>query len=467
MVRGELGTKTVFENDVNLAALGERWHGLGKDVDHFVYLHLGTGVGLGIVVGGELYRGSGGAAGEVGYLPLWGTDLRDPESRRRGPLDRAASADGVVRAARTRGAAGIAHGRAGVRRGGRRAMRARERVVRAEAERIALTVAAVAAVLDPGLVILGGGIGANGELLLAPVRERLAEVSPFRPRVEASACARRRRCTARCRWRSPPHTSSCSTGGRRRRDASRRPHAADPRITQAGHDRGAPPRRRSRHETMDDARSRRSAWLAAACSGRTTPGLGPGPDGEPERVARTRHARSSRASGPPSASVTSGRSRSRPASKSTYAWITVDAKCGVTEEQQIAAINAGNPPDVFLSFGVDNVGRFCESGAWADLNPYIDDAERGDRPAATFPEAALTYTSFDGVQCSLPFLTDAYGIYYNLDHLRGRRALGTADHHGRAHRVRQGAHAPSRRRLDRGRRVRARAPTTTAAAATS
>ena len=61
-----------------------------------------------------------------------------------------------------------------------------KRVVRGEADRIALTVAAVAAVLDPELVILGGGIGANGELLLDPVRERLADVSPFRPRVEAS-----------------------------------------------------------------------------------------------------------------------------------------------------------------------------------------------------------------------------------------------------------------------------------------
>ena len=66
--------------------------------------------------------------------------------------------------------------------------------------------------------------------------------------------------------------------------------------------------------------------------------------------------------------------------ESTYPWITVDAKCGITEEQQIAAINAGNPPDVFLSFGVDNVGRFCDSGAWADLNQYIDDPNVGDRP---------------------------------------------------------------------------------------
>jgi DNA-binding transcriptional ArsR family regulator len=84
LVHRELGTNPIFENDVNLAALGERWRGLGRDVDEFVYLHIGTGVGLGIVVHGELYRGAGGAAGEVGYLPLWGTDVRAPASRKRG-----------------------------------------------------------------------------------------------------------------------------------------------------------------------------------------------------------------------------------------------------------------------------------------------------------------------------------------------------------------------------------------------
>ena len=91
-VRRELGTNVLLENDVNLAALGEQWHGLGKGVDDYVYLHLGTGVGLGIVIGGELHRGHSGAAGEVGYLPLVGTDPVQPRSRRRGALDEMAGA---------------------------------------------------------------------------------------------------------------------------------------------------------------------------------------------------------------------------------------------------------------------------------------------------------------------------------------------------------------------------------------
>jgi predicted NBD/HSP70 family sugar kinase len=185
LVQAELGTKTAFENDVNLAALGERWQGLGKDVDNFVYLHLGTGVGMGLVLNGELFQGSAGAAGEVGYLPLSGTDLKDPASRRRGPLDAAASAAGVVASAKRLGMQPPLTAKRvfnAARAGDRRAVR----VVRKEAERIALAIAAVASVVDPELVILGGGIGGNGDLLLDPVEAELTTLSPFRPRVETS-----------------------------------------------------------------------------------------------------------------------------------------------------------------------------------------------------------------------------------------------------------------------------------------
>lgn len=184
LVQRELGTKTIFENDVNLAALGEAWRGIGHDVDPFVYLHIGTGVGLGIVLGGELYRGAGGAAGEVGYLPLWGTEPWDPESRRRGALDRTASAGGVVEAAKRAGMSGPLSAER-VFAAAADGDRAARKVVAQEADRIAMTIAAVAAVLDPGLVILGGGIGANRELL-EPVQARVPELSPFRPAIEAS-----------------------------------------------------------------------------------------------------------------------------------------------------------------------------------------------------------------------------------------------------------------------------------------
>ena len=186
LVHEELGTNIAFENDVNLAALGEQWRGLGKGVGNFVYLHLGTGVGMGMVLNGELYRGGSGAAGEVGYLPLAGTDTKDPSSLRRGPLDSAASATGVVAEATRLGMSPPLTAKR-VFEEARKGDRAARRVVAFEARRIALAIAAVAAVVDPELVILGGGIGSNGDLLLEPVVRELHELSPFRPRVVASS----------------------------------------------------------------------------------------------------------------------------------------------------------------------------------------------------------------------------------------------------------------------------------------
>src|SRR5439155_1755176 len=102
-LRRELGTNLSFENDVNLAAIGERARGHGRDVDSFVYLWVGTGVGMGLVLNGELYRGTHGAAGEIAYLPVGPGDPKDPVNRRRGTFEEAAAAAGIVRAAQDLG----------------------------------------------------------------------------------------------------------------------------------------------------------------------------------------------------------------------------------------------------------------------------------------------------------------------------------------------------------------------------
>jgi multiple sugar transport system substrate-binding protein len=96
-----------------------------------------------------------------------------------------------------------------------------------------------------------------------------------------------------------------------------------------------------------------------------------------------------------------------------YPWITVDSVGGIGDPKALAAINAGTPPDAILSFGVDNVGKFCSSGAWIDLKPYIEGPDGIDM--SQFPAPALQYTAFNGVQCSLPFMTDTFGFYYNKD----------------------------------------------------
>jgi len=182
---GELGTQVGVENDVNLAAVGERWKGLGQGVRDFGFLSIGTGVGMGLVLGGELYRGSRGAAGEVGYLPI-GSDPHDPHVRRRGAFEEATNAAGVVRTAREAGMTGPLTPQkvfALARRGDPTACE----VVATEARRLALGLAVVVAVVDLELVILGGGIGGNADLLLAPVERELRTLSPLRPRLAASA----------------------------------------------------------------------------------------------------------------------------------------------------------------------------------------------------------------------------------------------------------------------------------------
>src|SRR5205085_12496172 len=96
-----LRTEITFENDVNLATVGAQWRGLGKDVGNFVFLHVGTGVGMRVVLNGALYRGSGGHAGVVAYLRLARSGPLVPYSLRRGALGGAAVAIGVAAVART------------------------------------------------------------------------------------------------------------------------------------------------------------------------------------------------------------------------------------------------------------------------------------------------------------------------------------------------------------------------------
>jgi predicted NBD/HSP70 family sugar kinase len=184
-LRDELGKRIGVENDVNLAAVGERWKGLGQGVRDFGFLSIGTGVGMGLVLGGELYRGSGGAAGEVGYLPV-GSDPHDPQVRRRGAFEEATNAAGVVRAARAAGMTGPLTPQKvfALARKGDPAARG---VVELEARRLALGLAVVIAVVDLELVILGGGVGRNADLLLEPVERELRALSPLRPRLAVSA----------------------------------------------------------------------------------------------------------------------------------------------------------------------------------------------------------------------------------------------------------------------------------------
>jgi predicted NBD/HSP70 family sugar kinase len=177
-----LGVDVTLENDVNLAAVGERWAGVARGVDDFAFLSVGTGMGMGLVLGGELHRGNHGAAGEVDWALAGLAEDADPSAlgvatlaSQIAPPGSAGTAVAPPYDARTIFAAA------------RRGDAVARRVVEEVARRIATHIAPIAAVADPALVVLGGGLGANGDLLLEPVRGLLAAWIPFPPRVEISS----------------------------------------------------------------------------------------------------------------------------------------------------------------------------------------------------------------------------------------------------------------------------------------
>jgi predicted NBD/HSP70 family sugar kinase len=183
-LRRRLGAETTIENDVDAAAVAERDHGHGRDFSTFAFVSVGTGIGMGLVLDGKLHRGAHGAAGEIAFLPLADGEPDPRDARRRGALEAVASSAAVVRAAR----------RAGTRRRSARSVfaaaaagdeRARE-IVTQEAAIVAHALGAIVAVVDPELIVLGGGIG-RAPGFAEQVRARLAQISPIVPEVRPSA----------------------------------------------------------------------------------------------------------------------------------------------------------------------------------------------------------------------------------------------------------------------------------------
>lgn len=179
-LRVKLGERFSIDNDVNLATLAEQAYGLGASVRDFVFVSVGTGVGMGVVVDGKLYRGAHGRAGEISFLPVGDEQVSDPAAtRQHGILETVASADGIVGKAI---AGGMRMDSAkqvfdAARAGDATALD----VVEAEADHLARALTSIIAVLDPGLIVLGGGVGSNVDVLLAPIQRRLGELLSLEP----------------------------------------------------------------------------------------------------------------------------------------------------------------------------------------------------------------------------------------------------------------------------------------------
>jgi len=180
------GQALVVENDVDAAALAERAHGHGREVDSFAFVHVGTGIGMGLVIGDQLFRGAHGVAGEIAYMPMTGGHGGDAaDARKRGALEAAASAPAVVRAARRAGM----RGQVSARRVFTAAARGDDRaaaVVAEEAALVARLLCAVVTIVDPELIVLGGGVGQAPGFAEAVTAE-LRSIALVMPEVRVSA----------------------------------------------------------------------------------------------------------------------------------------------------------------------------------------------------------------------------------------------------------------------------------------
>jgi predicted NBD/HSP70 family sugar kinase len=164
-----LGTHVGVDNDVNLAAVAERRRGVGRDTDGFALLWLGQeGLGLAIDINGQLMRGARGGAGEIGYVPLYAPD----DTGRKLDLQDLFGGAAILDLARDCGVAGRTPAEA--------VAGASPDFMTRLADRIAIGLAAVIAVLDPWMVVLAGPIAqAGGETLRAAVAAAIRNAAPL------------------------------------------------------------------------------------------------------------------------------------------------------------------------------------------------------------------------------------------------------------------------------------------------
>ena len=206
-LREVLHTPVLIENDVNLAAMAERADGAATGLDDFAFVWLGVGLGLATVIAGEVRRGIGGAAGEIGWMPVYGAPLpvgnEHPgkaglQALAGGLAVQALAAEYGFRGATTAesiGAAVADLARTPVDPGGSHAPADGERGAGAAfldelAQRVSIGVAAVCVVLDPGLVVLGGDVGkAGGTELATRVATEVARICLAHPAVVPTSVA--------------------------------------------------------------------------------------------------------------------------------------------------------------------------------------------------------------------------------------------------------------------------------------
>jgi predicted NBD/HSP70 family sugar kinase len=191
---GRFNLPVIVDNDVNLATLGEHWFGVARNSRNMVLIALGMGVGAGIIIDGVLYRGHHETSGEVGYLPPDRSFLgRRYEGF--GPLESRASSSAIVERARRMLADRLSPQELEamsfdyVLSAYAQGLDWAQLVVEEAADYLALALAAVGALLDPEVIVLGGDISESGgraNLFIEQIQQRITGVIPSVPRIVAS-----------------------------------------------------------------------------------------------------------------------------------------------------------------------------------------------------------------------------------------------------------------------------------------
>lgn len=181
-VREFVQLPVVMENDANVAAIGEKWMGAGQGIESLAVVTIGTGIGCGLILDGRLYRGPKGAAGEIGHTILL-PDGPLCNCGKRGCLEALTAAPAVVRMAREQ----ISKTSQGILRAlfpdrieahhvfeaGREGDSMALEIVHRVAYYLGWGLANLINTLNPQCIVLGGGVAQAGEILFAPVREKI------------------------------------------------------------------------------------------------------------------------------------------------------------------------------------------------------------------------------------------------------------------------------------------------------
>ena len=174
-------------NDANAAALGECFAGRAKGMEDVVMLTLGTGVGGGVIIGGKIYGGMRGIAGELGHFTLY-QDGEPCACGKRGCYENYASDTALVRAAQRAAGETDMDGRTVFGRAAQGDARMLG-VISRWLDDVAAGITGLVHIFNPRMVLIGGGISAQEKLLIEPLRQRV--LSQVMPRFAQGLCLER------------------------------------------------------------------------------------------------------------------------------------------------------------------------------------------------------------------------------------------------------------------------------------